>query len=360
MLAKYQTAFSNTASTTQCSHGSPLAKALCKVWPEVVKQVRWSLGNGEKCRFWLDPWLGSIGPLIHLVSHQPSVSNIQAPVAEFIDDIGNWKWDSFHGYLPSTVVMRIARTFPPRPTAGPDRIMWAPSQNGQFSTSTAYQALNPSDRPPEAPLWKSIWRVQAPQRVRTFLWLAAKERLLTNEDRVRRHISGSDLCEECGEKETVLHVLRDCKCTKSLWKQLIPAGQLDDFFLLPLQQWLRRNLLMAKLGTVLDWGSLFAFTLWSSWHCRNNRIFNNRTLSGVNRRQQVLSLMESYARACTAYRRVGATMYEVRLIHWSYPEPGWIKVNTDGSYDGNTALMGVGPAPFGPNDRAPQAQIRGN
>lgn len=43
-----------------------------------------------------------------------------------------------------------------------------------------------------------IWKVCAPQRVRMFLWLLFRDRLLTNVERARRGIAQSTICGLCG------------------------------------------------------------------------------------------------------------------------------------------------------------------
>ncbi|KAK8637099.1 hypothetical protein V6N13_064527 [Hibiscus sabdariffa] len=58
-------------------------------------------------------------------------------------------------------------------------------------------------------IWKRIWKLHVPQRVRVFGWLSFHERLLTNVERVRRHCAAMDLCEICmNGSENIDHVLR--------------------------------------------------------------------------------------------------------------------------------------------------------
>ncbi|KAH1098664.1 hypothetical protein J1N35_015585 [Gossypium stocksii] len=62
-----------------------------------------------------------------------------------------------------------------------------------------------------------------PQRVRVFLWLAFKQRLITNSKRTRRGIGSSSSCNFCGHGfEDLAHVLRDCPAVKDVWLLVIP------------------------------------------------------------------------------------------------------------------------------------------
>ncbi|KAJ9183617.1 hypothetical protein P3X46_007442 [Hevea brasiliensis] len=45
--------------------------------------------------------------------------------------------------------------------------------------------------------WNSAWHWKGPQRIRVFLWLALRHRLLTNEERQRRHLANSANCDRC-------------------------------------------------------------------------------------------------------------------------------------------------------------------
>lgn len=59
--------------------------------------------------------------------------------------------------------------------------------------------------------WRHLWKVQVPQRVRAFLWLAARDRLMINGNRVRRGLASDSRCGGCnGSLEDAVHVLRDC------------------------------------------------------------------------------------------------------------------------------------------------------
>ncbi|CAA0818851.1 Polynucleotidyl transferase- ribonuclease H-like superfamily protein [Striga hermonthica] len=64
-----------------------------------------------------------------------------------------------------------------------------------------------------------------PQWIRQFLWLAAHEKLLTNVERRRRHISDSPICTLCSRyEESILHCLRDCTGARQIWRLLIPEA----------------------------------------------------------------------------------------------------------------------------------------
>lgn len=79
---------------------------------------------------------------------------------------------------------------------------------GQFSVSTAYKHLVAGSLESKEEHWKHLWKLRAPFRVKHFLWLLYKERVLTSFERCRRGFSDDASCPPCGhDVESVLHEL---------------------------------------------------------------------------------------------------------------------------------------------------------
>ncbi|KAK9029784.1 hypothetical protein V6N11_026886 [Hibiscus sabdariffa] len=100
-----------------------------------------------------------------------------------------------------------------------------------FELKSAYLRLAGSHWPPRQSIWKLIWRLAVPQRVRLFLWLAFQQRLMTNATRYCRNLATSPTCPLCRSMpETVLHTLRDCAEVRHLWSQVLPETVKRSFF----------------------------------------------------------------------------------------------------------------------------------
>ncbi|CAL1378922.1 unnamed protein product [Linum trigynum] len=48
------------------------------------------------------------------------------------------------------------------------------------------------------PVWRAIWKAPVARRIQAFLWLATQQRLLTNHERQRRHLTPTAICPICG------------------------------------------------------------------------------------------------------------------------------------------------------------------
>ena len=71
---------------------------------------------------------------------------------------------------------------PPNPGIGSNCIAWCLTDNGCFSVKIAYQASVCGNISNQSNYWSLIWKIQGPYQMRTFLWLVAHNRLLTNGD----------------------------------------------------------------------------------------------------------------------------------------------------------------------------------
>lgn len=119
----------------------------------------------------------------------------------------------------------------PKDSNKEDLCFWGETNNGHFGTKSMYNLIASNYRGIENDTWEKLWKLQGPQRVRTFLWLSQHKKLLTNEQHVIRHLEDSMDCNLYGNgNETVLHVLRDCLIGQVLWDSLGAGEVFPNFF----------------------------------------------------------------------------------------------------------------------------------
>lgn len=67
-------------------------------------------------------------------------------------------------------------------------------------------------------VWKKIWKVQVPNKIRHFIWCAAKDSLATKRNLQARHIPIGEVCDGCGDQtESILHCFWLCDQARSVW-----------------------------------------------------------------------------------------------------------------------------------------------
>lgn len=124
---------------------------------------------------------------------------------------------------------------------------------------------------------KPIGNFRGPRRVRIFVWLAAHDKLLTNDNRARRHLTVDSACSECGHPvEDMDHILRKCHPAIGLWSQRVKMDEMQEFLEINLCERIRSNItnLTWFAVTTEHWDILFRLSCWCLWCRRSNRVFN--------------------------------------------------------------------------------------
>ena len=112
-----------------------------------------------------------------------------------------------------------------------DTLIWQKSKNGVYITKSAYYLLADNTEALKQPgqsnptgnngLWKKLWSLDIPNKVKHFLWHASCESLPTKKNLFKRKIARNDMCEICdGEAEDTIHALWDCHVLKEIWWEM--------------------------------------------------------------------------------------------------------------------------------------------
>ncbi|KAK8979333.1 hypothetical protein V6N11_000482 [Hibiscus sabdariffa] len=262
-----------------CGRSSHLWKVVCSVWEIVRLNVVWNIGDRQQVDFWYDSWLGSLGPLAGYVRNMADIAPCN--VAAMVDELGNWDWPRLQSLLPQSVLLHLSATKPPRSGFKGDFPGWARSHDRTFSVRTAYEALRDSSVQSANAVWKVIAGFRGLQRIKIFIWLLAKEKLLCNAERVRRHLSNCSRCEACGAAlESIYHIFRGCPIAVAVWKGLIKRDKWVEFMSLDTMEWIRGNLSSNSSFAVdsVDWDLRFGAILWCLWLRRYAMIFDPENL----------------------------------------------------------------------------------
>ncbi|KAL4331840.1 hypothetical protein GQ457_07G045030 [Hibiscus cannabinus] len=244
------------------------------------------------------------------------------------------------GMFNPTVIPHILCIRPPDESDMPDKPIWSLNAKNVFDIKSAYASLNSGTWEPESGCWKAIWSLQVPQRLRIFLWLSHKAKLMTNVERCRRSLSQQALCPCCHEfPETLLYVFRDCKYVIGVWSRLLPSRHLATFYSDDFRSWLLSNVATTVMHPTLvtPWHLLFASTLWQIWKNRNAWVFNGTMSNVADTVIRSLTWARYYAE-CT-FKAPSSHSPIRKSTHWQRPERGWVSLCTDGAV---SATSGIG------------------
>ncbi|CAN1822383.1 Putative ribonuclease H protein At1g65750 [Linum perenne] len=317
---------------------SPLWKGLSREWGTMLDGARSSVRNGVDTLFWTNIWVDSGQRLLDAADTSAQGFNIDSSVADFTTADGQWDFVSISKFLPPDVVDVIAGMTPPQQNRGDDDWIWGCEKSGIFSIKSAYNLISSMEIGQDSEKWKSIWNWPGPNRIRFFLWLAAKERLLTNAARLRRGLTQDATCPFCAaEEETIAHVLRECPFAIETWRQTGGLYINDEAMQKSYQTWLQDF-------TRSDSSLQFGITCWYLWKARNERIFTGSTESAAAVAFKSSRWRETVQNALTRDTGIldGRSPRESVDIGWQAGRPGWVILNSDGSVvQGRAAAGGI-------------------
>ncbi|MBA0848729.1 hypothetical protein Goshw_006335, partial [Gossypium schwendimanii] len=239
----------------------------------------------------------------------------------------------------------------PSPVVGSNWFIWQWSATGRFSSSETYKHFVVKRNMLLHSDGSIIWKINAPQRVRLFLWLLQRNWILTNGERVRLGMIDDAHCMQCGETiETTIHVgwtrsLSNYKCRD--W--LIYNTFLRDKWYLPKDGWVKLNTddvlspqqhIVVIGGALCDSRASWLFDFAMRVGLRKKDFHNmvtesdNALLIDLIGSDYVANsnLSEAWTRSLSNYKCRDWLMYNTFLHDKWYPlEDGWVKLNTDGA-----------------------------
>ena len=188
----------------------------------------WQIGDGKTVSLKEDKWLPD-QVYCSVSSPLPSIPP-DAKVSLFIDEEnGTWKEAKIkQNFLPHEVKKIIS--IPLSTRLPQDNPIWSKTPSGIFSTRSAYKLLvhdasvsspSSSNPHPQRYLWRGVWMLQTPNKVKHFTWRACDNSLPTMDNLHRRHITPSACYNTCQtQTEDILDVVWGCPKVANLWSTL--------------------------------------------------------------------------------------------------------------------------------------------
>ena len=114
-------------------------------------------------------------------------------------------------------------------------------------------------------LWKMIWKLNYPNKIKQFMWRSCRNIHPKKHQLKSRGISIEDCCDQCDLSESSGHILWGCKLASKVWsesrlKLTSFPNQMQEFIELVWE--------IEERKPDIDW-ELFAVMAWSLWNHRN-------------------------------------------------------------------------------------------
>nr|POE85249.1 putative ribonuclease h protein [Quercus suber] len=225
----------------------------------------------------------------------------------------------------------------------PDWLFWPKTSSGTYSVKSGYKLLrevddietpSASDLSGNRDVWKQIWKLHVPIRIRTLLWRACCESLPSKVNLVRRKLLIDATCPNCSlEPETITHALWSCKKLDSVW---LPQFAILKDATSPNTSFLELMHLAFKDPSCIE---TFANTMSLLWMYRNRVAFGEGGLCLEKIPDQARALVQEFNHLRPIHSKIPRT---ARSVRWKPPPPGLVKVNFDGTLFSTQSSAGLG------------------
>lgn len=373
LLQKY-CRFQFPGSVPVSPHSSSVWKRMCSVRLEVQSQLFWRLGVGD-VSFWYDHWIGD-GPLADSVS----VRRLASALVQWFWSDGIWDRAKLLRVVSPEVVDRICLV--PIRVASLDLIRWKSSSDGKFSFASVWASIRLQH--PPCPILSLFWTPCLTPTTSIFLWRLVLNRLPVDQKLQSRGISLASKCWCCPNQsplrasspfsalvvfsppssavESIEHIFFLSSVARRVWEHFYEIFGFTPPHTVHIPQILHYWRLFAShtltrcthITTIVP-----CLILWFLWTARNDSkhrgifVRSDTIIYRVVRQVRLLH----HCRLLSSESWMGLFHVAASLglfyssspprppplpIVWLPPDPGWVKLNTDGAFRMSTLDSGMG------------------
>nr|XP_023916712.1 uncharacterized protein LOC112028271 [Quercus suber] len=316
----------------ECASGSYAWSNLLKGREVLWRGARWRVGNGESIKIWDYPWLPS---LVHPRVLSPVIDGLHEATVNYLINPMNRSWDSdvvagFFTPLEADLILKI----PLSPTNVEDKLIWPHVPNGVYTVKSGYRFLVQEKAGPrpshqvqaDSPnIWRRIWGLSVPNKVKNFLWRACKEALPMKTNLMRRKVLAKYICCHCNLRaEDGFHALWDCAALSAIW-------EVDMLWLLCRSKKFSNFYELACF--VLENGrnpELFAALTWTIWSQRNQLRTSNKPYPLTQVTLAAKQMLQDFKQVQLAVS-IPLPWPQRQPVQWEPPPSPHLKINFDGA-----------------------------
>jgi hypothetical protein len=186
---------------------APVPRTASATWRGIIhgrdllkRGVQWGIGNGRDTKILSDHWIPSTPPgMLQPLSPIPTSATVHCLINE---EQGAWEEESVRAFFLGGVADDILQ-IPINRNGGNDFARWPFTKYGVYSVKSAYNMartcsfLNERSKSGlgqcsswlgEEKLWKALWRVKVPNKMKIVLWRLAHDCLPSGDQLRRRQI----------------------------------------------------------------------------------------------------------------------------------------------------------------------------
>lgn len=133
--------------------------------------------DGRNIHAWEDNWL-EIGK--NLLDYQVSVPEEleEARVCDLVDSSRNWNWNLLKSWMSTRIMQKMKAILPPNNEEAGNELTIDTKLDGTLAVEYIYQHMCPEYAGTEDEDWKRDWNMNAPERVKSSMWLLKHDKLI--------------------------------------------------------------------------------------------------------------------------------------------------------------------------------------
>lgn len=213
-----------------------------------------------------------------------------------------WNDDLIQYLFPSWIGTETVKLFL-HSTPTEDTWIWESEKRCIYSVRSSYRVFKqleraekgePSDTATWDPIWKTLWSLKLPTKIRVFVWKAGRDSLPTRKKLYQRQIQLDTRYPFCPSKEEDLfHAIYACSHLLPIWSWLLQQYRHNQTI------YLVHDIMQGCLSHSSELLEKFIPIAWRLWLMRNTMIFENQCTNPLLAAQQAISL-------CTDYKELQA------------------------------------------------------
>ena len=199
--------------------GSYAWKSILRARKVINLGAKWRVGDGKFVHIFKDNWLPGEGN--GRIALAPNLLNNEAVVSQLIDQDTKWWNSSLINQIFYPFEAEKIKSIPICSFTQPDLLFWPSTNYGNFVVKSGYHLLCADEDSELASsvsygatsrsFWSRLWKMNVPNKVKTFMWGACSDSLPTLKKLVQNTIASSPLCASFLQApKDVLHALWGC------------------------------------------------------------------------------------------------------------------------------------------------------
>ncbi|XP_013705040.1 uncharacterized protein LOC106408899 [Brassica napus] len=255
------------------------------------KGLKHLIGDGRSVKVWSEPWIEDEGGLCRAPARKQISFDVNLGVSELIDyQKRRWNHERLGELFISGDVNILMLNQPA--ISEKDSWVWRFNKSGAYSVCSGYEVAFSNlhqelikiqtELPSINPLKAKVWSLQAPSKIKIFIWKALSGSLSVLDNLRSRGMKCDLVCQTCGnEGESINHVLFSCTLARQVWAVSefpTPQGGFHEDSVYQNMSYLITA--WSDYREQCEITKIFPWTLWYLWKNRNSLLFEGFLFDG--------------------------------------------------------------------------------